>query len=448
LSDVFSIGIPPLKRLSLTTWSLLALAAGLGLGILGHAKGSPIFANLGNIAKALGGLWVAALQLTVIPLVITHLLAAVSGAGAKAVGKLGVRAFVLFFLMLVASGLFTVLLAPQLIARFSVDPATIESLKTAAASSVVTATPTASADGGSSSPTDSIANLLPRNLLEAGVRGDIFPLLLFTVVFALAVTRLPEERQLLLTSVFQGLADTMLQLTRWVLVVTPVGVFALTYVLALNTGSSTGGMLGAYIVIVSLLMFLFTVLLYPLSAFAGRTRIRTFARAVAPAQLVAASTRSSIAALPALVEGGRDHLRLPKTGTSFVLPFSVSLFKVNRPISSIVKLMLVAHIYGIPLRPAALVLFLGTVIIISFGTAGIPQSGPGLKTLPAYLAAGVPIEGVIVIEAVESIPDIFKTLLNVTGDMSAATLLSRSDRSLQGKLSAAETPSAATESAT
>ncbi|HZE68401.1 MAG TPA: cation:dicarboxylase symporter family transporter [Pyrinomonadaceae bacterium] len=437
-----------MKRLSLTTWSLLALAAGLGLGILGHAKDSPIFADLGNIAKALGGLWVAALQLTVIPLVITHLLAAVSGAGAKAVGKLGVRAFVLFFLMLVASGLFTVLLAPPLIARFSVDPATIESLKTAAALPVATATPTASADGGSSSPTDWIANLLPTNLLEAGVRGDIFPLLLFTVVFALAVTCLPEAQQLLLAQVFQGLADAMLQVTRWVLVATPVGVFALTYVLAFKTGSSTGGMLGAYVVIVSTIMLLFTVLLYPLSAIAGRTRIRTFTRAVAPAQLVAASTRSSIAALPALVEGGRDHLRLPKTGTSFVLPLSVSLFKVNRPISSIVKLMLVAHIYGIPLRLGTIALFLGTVIIISFGTAGIPQSGPGLKTLPAYLAAGVPIEGVIVIEAVESIPDIFKTLLNVTGDMSAATLLSRSDRSLQGKLSAAETPSAATESAT
>jgi Na+/H+-dicarboxylate symporter len=130
-----------------------------------------------------------------------------------------------------------------------------------------------------------------------------------------------------------------------------------------------------------------------------------------------------------LVDGGRDRLRLPSTGTSFVLPLSVSIFKVNRPISAVVKLMLVAHVYGIPLRPTTLAIFLATVMIISFSAPGIPKSGPGFKTLPAYLAAGIPIEGIIVIEAVESIPDIFKTLLNVTGDMSAATLLTRSHRS-------------------
>ena len=104
--------------------------------------------------------------------------------------------------------------------------------------------------------------------------------------------------------------------------------------------------------------------------------------------------------------------------------------------------MLVAHLYGISLRPTTLVIFLATVMIISFTAPGIPQSGPGFKTIPAYLAAGVPIEGIIVIEAVESIPDIFKTLLNVTGNMTAATLLTRSHRS-QTQLSEVESSAAA-----
>jgi len=211
-------------------------------------------------------------------------------------------------------------------------------------------------------------------------------------------------------------------------VASPIGVFALTYALAFKTGISAGGILGTYILVVSSLMLLFTLLLYPISAIIGRTRIGDFARAVAPAQLVAISTRSSIAALPAMIEAGKDRLRLPSTGTSFVLPLSVSLLKVNRPISSIVKLMLVAHIFGIQLRPGTIAIFLATVIILSFTAPGIPQNGPGLKTIPAYIAAGIPIEAVIVLEAVEAIPDIFKTLLNVTGDMTAATLLTRSER--------------------
>ncbi len=418
-----------MKRLSLTTWSILALTAGLGLGILGHETGSLVLARAGEWIKPIGSMWVSALQLTVIPLVITHLLATISGAGAKSVGKLGVRTFLLFLTMLLAAGVFAILLTPLFLSRLSLDPNTVATMSAAAESARESGTLAAAANNAPVSISDWLSRLLPTNLVEAAARGDIFPLLLFTGFFALAVTRLPSERQLLLTNIFQSLADAMLQLVRWILVAAPVGVFALTYGLALKTGASTGGILGAYIVIVSILMVVFTVLLYPLTSFVGRMRMIDFARGVAPAQLVAVSSRSSIASLPALVEGGRDLLRLPSTGTSFVLPLSVSIFKVNRPISSVVKLMLVAHLYGIPLRPTTLVIFLATVMIISFTAPGIPQNGPGFKTIPAYLAAGVPIEAIIVVEAVESIPDIFKTLLNVTADMTAATLLTRSHRS-------------------
>ena len=415
-----------MKRLSLTTQSIIALIAGLGLGILGHETASPIFERLGEWIKPVGSLWVSALQLTVLPLVITHLIATISGAGAKTAARLGVRTFSLFVCMLLAAGLFATLLTPLFLSRLSLDPNTVATLSAAATTARESAA--AVSNSASASLSDWLSRLLPTNLFEAAVRGDIFPLLLFAGVFALAVTRLPEERHLLLTNIFQALADAMLQIVRWILVATPIGVFALTYGLALQTGTSAGGILGAYIVTVSVIMLLFTALLYPLSAFVGRTRIIDFARGVAPAQLVAVSTRSSIASLPALIEGARDRLRLPSTATSFVLPFCVSLFKVNRPISSVVKLMLVAHIYGVPLRPATLAIFLLTVMILSFTTPGIPKSGPTLKTLPAYLAAGVPIEGILVLEAVESIPDIFKTLLNVTGNMSVATLVTRSQR--------------------
>ena len=427
-----------MKQPSLTTQSLIALALGLGIGIIGHRSAAPVFQGIAVAANAVGALWVAALQLTVLPLVITHLLAAITGAGAKLVGKLGIRSLALFVGMLVASGLFAALLTPPL-ARLSVNPDAKPSASLAAES----ANNSDSAPARANTTSNWIGTLLPSNLIEAGLRGDIFPLLLFTACFAVAVTRLSEERQQLLTKIFQGLAEAMLQLTRWVLVGTPVGVFALTYVLALKTGGSVGGMLGAYIVIGSGVMLLFTLLLYPLSAFGGRTSIRKFAQAVLPAQMVAASTRSSIAALPALVEGGGRWLDLPPTGTGFVLPLSVAVFKVNRPISSIVKLMILAHAYGVSLRPTTVLVFLATTIIISFGTAGIPQSGPGLKTLPAYLAAGVPLEGVLVLEAVESIPDIFKTILNVTGDMSVATLLTRPSRLSLSEVTATQSSPAA-----
>jgi Na+/H+-dicarboxylate symporter len=185
-------------------------------------------------------------------------------------------------------------------------------------------------------------------------------------------------------------------------------------------------MLGAFIVLVSALLLLATLLLYPVTALFGRISMRTFARAVAPAQLVAVSTRSSIASLPALIEGGTEHLRLPVTATGFVLPLTVAVFKVNRTISSTAKLLFIAHLYDIPLSVQTIVAFLATVILLSFSSVGVPDGGTAFATVPAYLAAGLPLEAVIVFEATTTIPDIFKTLLNVTGDMSAAAMLSRS----------------------
>jgi Na+/H+-dicarboxylate symporter len=114
--------------------------------------------------------------------------------------------------------------------------------------------------------------------------------------------------------------------------------------------------------------------------------------------------------------------------TGFVLPLSVSTFKVNRTISSTTKLLFLAHVFAVPLGAAELATFLVTALILSFSSVGVPGGGSAFRTLPAYLAAGVPIEGIVILEAVDTIPDIFKTLTNVTGDMSAATILSRTER--------------------
>lgn len=423
-----------MRKHSLTTWSLLALALALALGIWGHGSVAPAFATLDAMLKPIGALWMAALQMAVLPLVILKLLAAIVGAPAAAdqrsesVGRLGLRTLLLFVVMLMAAGVFTLLLAPPLVALYDADPATIASLRsTVELPEIENARPVTLSDW--------ISGLLPRNLFAAATRGDLFPILLFTAVFGIAVTRLPDDKRVPLVTLFQGLSAAMLTVIRWILVATPVGVFALTYPTALRAGAGAAGMLGAFIVLVSALLLLATLLLYPVTALFGRISMRRFARAVAPAQLVAVSTRSSIASLPALIEGGTEHLRLPVTATGFVLPLTVAVFKVNRTISSTAKLLFIAHLYDIPLSAQTIVAFLATVILLSFSSVGVPDGGTAFATVPAYLAAGLPLEAVIVFEATTTIPDIFKTLLNVTGDMSAAAMLSRSTR---GEIAEAE----------
>lgn len=411
---------------SLIGWTLGGLAVGLALGIIGHATGSPALGAIAAGLRPFGELWTAALQLTALPLVIAHTLAAiVSAKGAESLGSLGSKAVILFVVMLVAAALFTLLATPPLIANYQVDAAALANF--AASTPVPEAARTAAA-GSTGSLTDLITDLVPRNLFQAAADGQILPLLLFTLVFAAAVRRLPAGQREPLTRAFEGLAAAMMQCIRWLLLATPVGVLILAFVLAQGAGVQAAGMMGVFVVIQCGLMLAFTALLYPVTAFLGQARVVDFARAVAPAQFVALGTRSSIAALPAMIEGARTRLKLPPSATGFTLPFCVSLFKVNRTVSSPMKLLFVAHLYGIPLSASTIVAFVVTIMLMSFGTVGVSSGGSAFRTLPAYMAAGLPLEPIVILEAVEAIPDMFKTMLNVTADMSVATLLSRSSR--------------------
>jgi Na+/H+-dicarboxylate symporter len=411
---------------SLTVWSLVALGAGLALGALGRGTQAIGFAFLGEVVAPIGRLWLASLQMTVLPLVVVHLLAAIVGAGGKdPLGALGTRAIALFVAMLVVAALFTLVVTPPLITAAAPDPGAFALLKSS------TAVPQAAREAAAASAGslgDWIGTLLPSNLFEAARRGDVLPLLLFSALLALAIRKLPDDNRRPLQHGFESLSAAMMILVRWLLAFTPVGVFALSYALGRDTGFEAAGVLGGLVVLQCGVLTLFTLLLYPVSALLGRVSIVAFARAAAPAQLIALTTRSSIAALPALVEGGKTHLQLPESATSFVLPLTVSLFKVNRTISACAKLLFLAHVYGVPLSTGKVATFVAAVVVLSFSSVGVPNGGAAFKTLPAYLAAGLPIEGIILAEAVETIPDIFKTVLNVTGDMSAATLLSRGSR--------------------
>jgi Na+/H+-dicarboxylate symporter len=411
--------------LNLTLVSVLALAAALVLGAFGHRAGGSFFEGLRLATAPAGSLFVNALQMIVIPVILTQLLAAmVSADRHPRLGRLGLRALALFVALLLLGALFALAVAPAALAFVPVDAAAIRAIQAA------TVVPDAVRAAAPAAPPGAwIANLLPANVFEAAARGEILPLMLFTILVGAAVDRLPEVRRAPLAGLIHGLAAALLTAVHWVLWLTPLGIFALAYGFALGTGLRAAGLIGAFIGVVSIPMLVFTLLLYPLAAVFGRAGLGDFARAAAPAQVVAAGTRSSLAALPALVEGGRRHLGLPAAATGFLLPLSVSTFKVNRTISAVLKVLFLAHVFGLTIGPARMAVFIATVVILSFTALGVPGGGGAFKTLPAYLAAGVPVEGIVILEAADAIPDIFKTLLNVTGDLAAATILTRGARS-------------------
>jgi len=419
---------PAAAGLSRTAWTLGALGAGLVLGILLHGSTQAWASMLADAVAPVGQLWLSALQMTVVPLVIGQTFVAVVQAhGHGSIGALGARTLALFLTMLIAAGLLTVALVPPLVSLYAVDAGTAASLRAGTAIPVLSPRSPAA-----SSISSWLARLIPRNVLEAASSGEILPLLLVTILFALATTRLSPPRRESLQGIFRSVADATMVLIGWILKAAPLGVFALCFGLAVRAGFTVAGFMAVFVTLACGMMILVTALLYPVTAAAGRVSLRRFAAAVAPAQLVAVSTRSSLASLPALVEGARDRLGLPPPATGFVLPISVAVFKLNRPVSATVKLLFLAHVFHVPVGAFQATTFLVTVLILSFSTVGLPGGGAGFRTLPAYLAAGVPLEGVVILEAVDAIPDIFKTVTNVTGDMSAAAILSRASRTGPG----------------
>src|SRR5207244_115136 len=147
-----------------------------------------------------------------------------------------------------------------------------------------------------------LTSLLPPNPIAAAATGAMMPLILFSLLLALAIARSPEASRETLTRFFRAVSEAMLTLVRWIILIAPVGVFALVLPLAVHAGAALAGAIGIYIVAYSIACIAATLLLYPAVAIAGRIPMRRFARAALPAQLIAFSSSSSIASLPALVE--------------------------------------------------------------------------------------------------------------------------------------------------
>jgi Na+/H+-dicarboxylate symporter len=282
------------------------------------------------------------------------------------------------------------------------------------------------ASGVSQVPTagEWIANLLPTNPFRAAAEGAMVPLIIFMVLFALAIAKTPPESRATLLAFFRAVSEAMLTLVRWVIGLAPIGVFALMFSLTARTGIAVAGALGGYILAYSVASLVFVLLTYPIVAMLGRVPVARFAKATLPAQLIAFSSSSSIASLPALTEGAEDELALPKGVTRFVLPLAVSTFKYAAPVSWMVGSTFIAWFYGIDLGLAQIATIAFAAVVLSFATPGVPR-GAFLMLTPLFVQIGLPPAGIGILIAVDAIPDLFATVLNVTGDMGVTAIVAR-----------------------
>jgi Na+/H+-dicarboxylate symporter len=393
--------------------ALAGLVLGLALGIAAAASDSAAVLRVVRWIEPVGTLWVNAIRMTVIPLIVASLVVAVSGAGARTVGRLGTRALVVFAVLLASVAVLGALAAPPLFARLRIDPVAAESIRAGASAVQRPALPTLA---------DWIVGLVPANPIRAAADGAMLPLIVFTLAFGLALGRVAPERRAAVVGFFDGVAVATTVLVRWILALAPIGVFALALALATRLGAGVMGAAAFYLAAHSALLAAALLLLYPVAVLGGRVRPGRFARAALPAQVVAATTRSSMAALPAMVAAAGDTLGLRPGVTSFALPLAVSTFRLNQPVSWQAMALFAAALYGVRLGPADVATLAAASVLMSFSVPGIP-SGSLFVIAPFLAAVGIPPEAVGVLIALDLVPDVFKTLLNVTAHLTAVTVL-------------------------
>ena len=411
-----------------STQVLLGLGVGLAGGIAIAATHNPSLLHAADAIAPVGTLWVNAIRMTVIPLVVSLVITGVASASdVKAVGRLGGRTLAVFLGMLAVATLIMIPLAialfawlPHLIAvRPSLPPGATE-----AAQSLTSGAPTVGFASW-------LTSLIPTNPVNAAANGAMLPLILFTLLFALAIGKCPTVARMTLLGFFSAVTEAMLVLVRWVVRLAPIGIFGLMLPLGAHGAVGLAGAVGFYVVAYSAASVLFVLLLYPALALVARVPVTVFARAALPAQLIAFSSSSSIASLPALVEGAEEKLKLPKEVTGFVLPLAVSMFKFAGPVAWPLGSLFVAWFYGIELHTPQYLTIAFAAIFLGFAAPGVPR-GAFLMLAPLFLAIGLPLEGIGILIAVDAIPDLFATVTNATGDLAAATLVARFSSSTHG----------------
>jgi len=401
-----------------STRVVAALAAAIVIGAGVAVAGNETLTHAADAVAPLGTLWVNAIRMTVIPLVVSLLVTGIaSAANVQATAKLGGRTLMVFVLLLAGSAALVTPLAPLFFAWLPAAGGKIP-LPPGAAEWAGQAQAGAQAQSFGSW----VTSLIPVNPIAAASNGAMLPLVLFTIFFAVAVSRTPGRTRETLVEFFHALADTMLVLVRGVILLAPVGVFALVLPLATHAGAAVTGGIGAYIVIYTLGSLLMTLALYPVIAVVAQVPLTKFARAAFPVQVIAFTTASSIASLPATIETADEQLKIPSRVSAFVLPLAVSTFKFSAAVSWMVGTQFVAWFYGVPLHLPQLATVAFAAVFLAFASPGVP-GGAFILLAPLLVAVGLPAEGVGLLLAVDAIPDRFATVTNATGNLAAAVLV-------------------------
>ena len=416
------------KKLPLHTRILLGGLLGAVAGIVAYltARDSPgLQSFITYVTGPIGRIFLNLLFMLVIPLIFSALVLGVAGMGdPRALGRIGIKSLLYTICVSAVAVLIGITLVNVLRPGDAISPELKQRLEVVAAQRVATqAAPATPPKSG----IDMLVDIVPRNPIKSAADGDMLGVMFFSLMVGIGLALVRTPAALRFQEAVEGLLDISMRLIDMVIAFAPVGVAALLFNLTAQLGYDVLGQLARYVGVVLLALAIHQFVVYSLAVkVLGGMSPLAFFKGIQEAMVTAFSTSSSNATLPTALRVAEEKLRLPPNVSRFVLTIGATMNQNGTALFEGVTVLFLAQFYGIPLTLTQQAMVVGICILGGIGTAGVPSGSIPVVAMILGLV-GVPPEGIGLILGVDRLLDMCRTVLNVSGDLAAAVVVSRGE---------------------
>lgn len=403
-----------------------AIILGVGLGLLLSPSiniiDSNIAISIGNWLALPGKLFLKLVQMIMIPLIFSSIISGIVSNTGEQLKKLGIGVGIYFIITTIISITIGVGLALLL------KPGKYLSLSNTSleeGAPLASNTPSLFAD-----IPGTISELLPSNPLASMVSGEMLSIVIFTIIIGIAITQLSDKAKNPMLNLLSAIQEICMTVVKWAMKLVPVAVFGLMAQLTLSVGVDSLKGIGFYVAVVLLGLIVLLMVYLLIVSLIGQLNPFLFLKKIKDVQLLAFSTTSSAAVMPLSLKTAKEKLDVDPSISNFLIPIGSTVNMDGTAVYQAISTLFIAQIYGVEMAIVNIVLVMVTVVAASIGTPAIP--GGGVVILASVLqSVGIPIEGIVIIIGVERILGMFRTAINVTGDLTACVVFNK----WQGKTS-------------
>lgn len=410
-----------MKKFKFTlAWQIVAaLILGIIVGAVLHNQEESRVWLVSNILSPAGDIFIRLIKMIVIPIVISTLIVGIAGVGdAKKLGRIGLKTIIYFEVITTVAIIVGITLANVFQPGHGIDMSTLATVDISQYEKT-----TEQVQSGSHSLVSTILALIPSNLFASMAKGDILPIIFFSVLFGLGLSSLPKETKEPLLKVFKAVSESMFKVTHMIMRYAPIGVFGLISVTVANFGFASLVPLAKLVVLVYFAIIFFALVVLGSVAKLCKLNIWTLIKILKDELILAYSTASSETVLPRIIEK-MEAYGAPKSITSFVVPTGYSFNLDGSTLYQSIAAIFIAQLYGIDLSIWQEIVLVLTLMVTSKGIAGVP--GVSFVVLLATLGSvGIPLEGLAFIAGVDRILDMARTALNVVGNALAVLVIAK-----------------------